>query len=151
MKESKSLCLPNPLPPDFSIEDHLGKCRDQLNLGQTVRTGIQTKSLSEFLSYHFRTKWERSPDQFSPPLVIHPPEEYADGKGEKWRTGVKDLMRRAMYDRRHALAGILSGGVLPGGECDSIKESDQVGQIGEEMWSTASESLEIGWSFLQGV
>jgi hypothetical protein len=44
------------------------------------------------LSYHFLAKWERSPDQFSPPRVIYPPKELADGKGEKWRKGVKDLL-----------------------------------------------------------
>jgi hypothetical protein len=32
VEESTSLCLPNPLPLDFSIEYHLDKCRDQLNL-----------------------------------------------------------------------------------------------------------------------
>ena len=32
VEESVSLCLPNPLPLDFSIEHHLDKCRDQLNL-----------------------------------------------------------------------------------------------------------------------
>ena len=56
VEESMSLCLPSPDPPDFSIEYHLGKCRDRLNLWQTVRTGIKTKILSEFLSYHFLAK-----------------------------------------------------------------------------------------------
>jgi hypothetical protein len=32
VEESTSLCLPNPLPLDFSIEYHLDKCKDQLNL-----------------------------------------------------------------------------------------------------------------------
>ena len=32
VEESMSLCLPNPLSLDFSIEHHLDKCRDQLNL-----------------------------------------------------------------------------------------------------------------------
>ena len=108
--EATSLCLPNPLPPDFSFEHHLGSCRDRLNLWQTVRTGIQTESLSEFLSYHFLAKWERSPDQFSTQRVIYPPKELEDGKEEKWRKGVKDLLRWGMNGQRHAYAGILSGG-----------------------------------------
>jgi len=45
VEESTSLCLPNP--------------------------AIQTKTLSEFLSYHFRAKWEWSPDQFSPSGTGH--------------------------------------------------------------------------------
>jgi hypothetical protein len=32
VEKSTSLCLPNPLPLDFSIEYHLDKCKDQLNL-----------------------------------------------------------------------------------------------------------------------
>ena len=56
-----------------------------------------------------------------------------------------------MNGQRHAYAGILSGGFLPEGEGDPMKETDQVEQRGEEMWVTASKTLGIGWSFLQGV
>jgi hypothetical protein len=151
VEESTSLCLPNPLPLDFSIEYHLDKCKDQLNLWHTTRTGVQTNSLSEFLSYHFLVRWERSPDQFSPPRVIYPPKELADGKGEKWRKGVKDLLSWGWNGQHHALAGILNGGFLLEGEGDSRKEDDQVEKRGEEVWEIASETLGIGWSFLQGV
>ena len=96
-------------------------------------------------------KWERSPDQFSTLGVIYPPKELADGKEEKWRKGVKDPLRWGMNGQRHAYAGILSGGFLPEGEGDPMKETDQVEQRGEEMWVTASKTLGIGWSFLQGV
>ena len=98
----------------------------------------------EFLSYHFLTKWERSPDQFSTLRVIYPPKELADGKEEKWRKGVKDPLRWGMNGQRHAYAGILSGGFLPEGEGDPMKEADQVEQRGEEMWVTVSETLGIG-------
>jgi hypothetical protein len=137
---------------DFSIEYHLDKCRDQLNLWQTARTGIQTKSLSEFLSYHFLANGERSPDQFSPPRVIYsPPKDIADGKGEKWRKGVKDLLSWGWHDQHHALAGILNGGLLLEEEGDSMKEADQVEKREEEMLVAVSETLGIGWSFLQAI
>jgi hypothetical protein len=103
------------------------------------------------LSYHFLARWERSPDQFSPPRVIYPPKELADGKGEKWRKGVKDLLSWGWNDHHHALTGILNGGFLLKGEGDSMKEEDQVAKRGEEVWVIASETLDIGWSFLQGV
>jgi hypothetical protein len=32
-----------------------------------------------------------------------------------------------------------------------MKEADQVEKRGEEVWVVASETLDIGWSFLQGV
>jgi hypothetical protein len=81
---------------------------------------------------------------------MYPPKELADGKGEKWRKGVKDLLRWGWNGQHHELEGILNGGFLEG-ECDSMKETDQVEKRGEEVWVTASETLGIGWSFLQGV
>ena len=56
-----------------------------------------------------------------------------------------------MNGQRHALARILSGGFLLEGKGDSMKEADQVEHRGEEMCVAASETLGIGWSFLQGV
>jgi hypothetical protein len=91
VEKSTSLCLPNPLPLDFSIEYHLDKCKDQL-----------------------------------PSRVIYPPKELADGKGEKWRKGVKDLLSWGWNDQHHTLTGILNGGFLLEGEGDSMKEADQV-------------------------
>jgi hypothetical protein len=56
-----------------------------------------------------------------------------------------------MNGQRHALARILSGGFLLEGKGDSMKEADKVENRGEEMCVAASETLGIGWSFLQGV
>ncbi len=83
------------------------------------------------MSYHFLVRWERSPDQFSPSRVIYPPKELADGKGEKWRKGVTDLLNWGRNDKHHSLEGILNGGFLLEGEGDSMKEDDQVEKRGE--------------------
>ena len=37
------------------------------------------------------------------------------------------------------------------GDDDSMKEADLVEKRGEEVWGVSSETLGIGWSFLQGV
>ena len=55
------------------------------------------------------------------------------------------------WGRDHVYGGLLSGGFLPEGEGKPEEEAEQMEQRKEQMWVTVMESMEIGWSFLQGI
>ena len=52
--------------------------------------------------------------------------------------------------RDHVYGGLLSGGFLQEWEGNPEEEEEQMEQRKEQMWVTVMESMEIGWTFLQG-
>ena len=78
--ETTTVGLPNPLPRDFEIEDHLFDCMKQLEQWLTTTQEIQTSTFTEFLSAHFQTKWVEGDKGAFPPPCIHPPNNFIKGK-----------------------------------------------------------------------
>jgi len=73
----------------------------------------------------------------------------APGGGDS--NGLKDLMRWITLGRDHAYGGTLRGGFIPEGQGNLEEETAQIEQRKEQMWMMALESMETGWSFLQGL
>ena len=53
--------------------------------------------------------------------------------------------------RDHVYGGLLSGGFLQEGEGKPEEEAVQIEQRKEYMWVTVMDTVEIGWTFLQGI
>ena len=53
--------------------------------------------------------------------------------------------------RDHVYGGLLSGGFLQEGEGKLEEESVQMEQRKDQMWVTVMDTVEIGWTFLQGI
>ena len=69
--ETTTTCLPNPLPPDFSIEDHLFECLERLKCWLSSVQEIHTSTFTEFLRTHFRSRWTEGRNGSSaPPAFI---------------------------------------------------------------------------------
>ena len=109
------------------------------------------KTFTEFLRVHYRARWVKGRNGSSPPPFIHPPRDFSKSKKGVWRRGLKDLMGWITKGRDHVYGGLLSGGFLQEGEGKTEEEAVQMEQRKEEMWTTVMESMEIGWTFLQGI
>ena len=112
--ETTTACLPNPLPMDFLIEDHLFECLERLKCWLSAVQEIHTSSFTEFLRDHFRSRWTEGRDGTSPPPCIHPPRELIKSKKGAWRRGLRDLMGWITMGHDHPYGGLLSGGFLQG-------------------------------------
>ena len=53
--------------------------------------------------------------------------------------------------RDHAYGGLLSGGFLQEGEGKPEEETVQMEERKELMWTTVMDTVETGWTFLQGI
>ena len=149
--ETTTACLPNPLPPNFLIEDHLFECLERLKCWLSAVQEIHTNSFTEFLRAHFRSRWTEGRDGTSPPPCIHPPRELSKAKRGAWRRGLRDLMGWITMGRDHAYGGLLSGGFLQEGEGKPEEEAVQMEQRKELMWMAVIDTVETGWTFLQGI
>ena len=149
--ETTTACLPNPHPSDFSIEDHLFECLDRIKCWLSAAQEIQTSMFTEFLRAHFRSRWAEGRNGPSPSPCIHPPKDFIKTKKGVWRRGLKDLMGCITRGHDHTYGDLLNGGFIPEGEGQSEEEATQMKQRKEQMWMTVMESMEIVWSFLQGI
>ena len=112
--ETTTACLPNPPPPDLSIEDHLFECLDRLRYWLSAVQEIHASTFTEFLSAHFQARWSESRNGPTSPPCIHPPKDVIKAKKGVWRRGLKDLMGWITRGGRdHAYGGLLSGGFIP--------------------------------------
>jgi hypothetical protein len=69
---------------------------------------MRTRTVAEFLSAHFQTKWtEEAGEGLLPPPCIHPPRDLVKGGRDSWRRGLKDLIRWISWGRFHLYAGIV--------------------------------------------
>ncbi len=115
--------LPNPLPMDFLIEDHLFECLERLKCWFSAVQEIHTSSFTEFLRAHFRSRWTEGRDGTFLPPCIHPPRDLNKAKKGVWRRGLRDLMGWITMGRDHDYGGLLSGGFLQEGEGKSEEET----------------------------
>jgi hypothetical protein len=85
----------SPAPDKPKITEVLGDPRDESPVPREGGdTSIHTRTLVEFLSAHFQTKWtEKTEGGSIPPDYIHPPRDLVKGRQGNWRSGLKDLIR----------------------------------------------------------
>jgi hypothetical protein len=74
-----------------------------------------------------------------------------DGGGRKWGRGLKDLMRWITRGHDHIYGDLVSGGLIPEGEGTLAEEVAQIERRIDEHGVVTIESVETGWSFLQGL